>query len=349
MNHVVLSGYYGFDNAGDEAVLKSIITDLKALDNTLKITVLSNNPKHTKETYHVESKNRWKLKTVFKTLLEADLLISGGGSLIQDSSSKRGLFYYLGVIFMAKLLRKPVMIYAQGLGPIQDKFNRLMTGLIFSKANKITFRDEASKHLFDTISPRKKEVTIVFDPVLGYEKPSETNILMPSDKKRLLFALRDWPNLDKTELIKALEALSHDYELYLLPMHKGSDTAFAKSILDSVHFPLTILRDDYDLDKLMGLFGEVDAVIAMRLHGLIIGANQEKPLIALSYDPKCDSFMAMLGDKHIMPIEGLDSNALKKMIDTLFDNKPIYLTRLKDAKARAKSTAEIALKLMKKP
>ena len=92
MKTVVLSGYYGFDNAGDEAVCKSIISDLRALDPQLNIVVLSNQPEKTALTYQVSAVNRWKLLPILKTLKNADLLISGGGSLLQDVSSKYGLY-----------------------------------------------------------------------------------------------------------------------------------------------------------------------------------------------------------------------------------------------------------------
>ena len=42
--HVVLSGYYGFDNVGDDAILFSIIPSSEKDSGSIDITVLSNNP-----------------------------------------------------------------------------------------------------------------------------------------------------------------------------------------------------------------------------------------------------------------------------------------------------------------
>ena len=75
---IVLSGYYGFDNVGDDAILYAIIHSLKEYDPQVEIVVLSQNPKKTEEMYHVDSVKRWSIKEITKALKNADCLISGG-------------------------------------------------------------------------------------------------------------------------------------------------------------------------------------------------------------------------------------------------------------------------------
>ena len=95
---VVLSGYFGFDNVGDEAILFSIIRALRKLEPSVDITVLSNNPAETAATYGVETVNRWNIGEVRAALKSADGLISGGGSLMQDATSWKSIPYYSAVI-----------------------------------------------------------------------------------------------------------------------------------------------------------------------------------------------------------------------------------------------------------
>lgn len=349
MKHIVLSGYYGFNNAGDEAVLKSIVNDLYAQDLHLKLTVLSNQPKETMIYYRAQSINRWDIKALIKTLKEADLLISGGGSLLQDVTSPHGFLYYLGVIGLAKLLKVPVMIYAQGLGPLNRPLSRWLSGSVLRFVNYATFRDEDSLRLFNSLGHKMPEASLCFDPVLGYE-PQELPSLLgenTSGKKRLLFALRAWQGLNSDLFKKAIKALEDEYEIYLLPMHKGSDTHFAKLILHKTDTKAVLLRDDYSLDELMSLFKEVDIVVSMRLHGLIMAANQKKPILALSYDPKCDSFMKSLGDSNVLSIDKLTTENLIYRIKTL-KTTPDYLEKLNTYKQNAKRPAEIAVNLVKK-
>lgn len=347
MKHIVISGYYGFDNAGDEAVLKSIVTDLYLLKSDLKITVLSNNPKQTMIDYRVQSVSRWDFKAILKTLKEANLLISGGGSLVQDVTSAYGYLYYLGIIFLAKLLKVPVMLYAQGLGPLKRPLSRFLTGLVFRFANRASFRDEDSLALFKRLGKKMPLASLVFDPVLGYDKKEGEPILAEKTegKKRLLFALRPWQGLNPSLFAKAINALEANYNCYLLPMHKGSDTDFARLIL-SEGAKATLLPDELNLDTLLRLFSEVDSVIAMRLHGLIMAANQKKPILAISYDPKCDSFMKMLGEETTLSVENLTTDNLIYQIRTL-NETPLYLKNLETYKKEAKKSAEIALNLLK--
>lgn len=349
MKHIVLSGYYGFDNAGDEAVLKSIVTDLYEKNPQLKLTVLSNQPTKTMIDYRVKSINRWDFKALYHTLKDADLLISGGGSLIQDVTSAYGFLYYLGVIIMAKLLKKPVMLYAQGLGPLKRTLSKWLVGSVLRFVDEASFRDKDSLLLFQGLAKTMPKASLVFDPVLGYEKKETPAILNQDtkDKKRLLFALRPWPGINANLFTKTIEQLEASYEIYLLPMHKGSDTEFAQEILANTTIKATLLRDDYTLDELLTLFSEVDLVVAMRLHGLIMAANQNKPLLALSYDPKCDSFIEAIGEENSLLIDSLTTEKLCYHIKNL-STSPNYSENLEDYKKLAKKSAEIALSLIKK-
>ena len=348
MKTVVLSGYYGFDNAGDEAVCKSIISDLRALDPQLNIVVLSNQPEKTALTYQVSAVNRWKLLLILKTLKNTDLLISGGGSLLQDVSSKYGLYYYLAIILFAKLLKKPTMIYAQGLGPINLPFNRHISGLILKHVNQATFRDKESQALFESLGNNMPKSELVFDPVLGYTNKVDREMFVKDPhKKTLIFALRGWKNLSPSLFSHAIDALSEEYQILLLPLHLGSDDSFAKLIQKECQSPVEILKGNYTIDELMAIFSQADATIAMRLHGLIMAAAQKKPLLALSYDPKCASFMHMIGNPNSIDLDILTTENLIYHIKHHLFTAQTYQENLANYQQSAHESARIALNLLK--
>ncbi len=118
---LVLSGYYGFYNVGDEAILQSIIQALHEEDPTLELVVLSNDPDYTRKMYGVEAVNRWDIRAIYKEIKRSNGLISGGGSLLQDKTSIKSILYYTGIMRIARFLKKPYYIYAQGIGPITKK------------------------------------------------------------------------------------------------------------------------------------------------------------------------------------------------------------------------------------
>lgn len=163
---IVLSGYFGFDNVGDEAILFSIIRALRKLEPTVEITVLSNNPAETAATYGVNTVNRWNIGEIRSALKKADGLISGGGSLMQDATSTKTIPYYAGVIKLAQMAKVPVFIYSQGMGPINGKLGKWLVKSVFNKSAGITVRDEASYTLLREIGVRLP-VTVVPDPVVG--------------------------------------------------------------------------------------------------------------------------------------------------------------------------------------
>ena len=121
MSDIIISGYYGLGNSGDEALLKSIISDLKSIDPQISITALSGNTALTRRLYGVKTVNRFNLFSVYRQMRKAKLLLSGGGTLIQDATSTKSLLYYLTIIFMAKKMGLKVMLYANGMGPIKEK------------------------------------------------------------------------------------------------------------------------------------------------------------------------------------------------------------------------------------
>ena len=148
VRRVVISGYYGFRNSGDEAVLKSILFALEeeGAEQGIQIVpiVLSGDPAATREMYGVESVHRMRLGEMLRAIRGSDGLISGGGSLLQDATSAKTIPYYTGVLKLAQLLGKPTFIYAQGIGPVNRRWmDRLIRG-VMRRSAYVSVRDEGS-------------------------------------------------------------------------------------------------------------------------------------------------------------------------------------------------------------
>ena len=142
--HVVMSGYYGFSNAGDDAILEAIQQAIHEASDHISVTALSNDPELTRRQYGLEAIPRFRVWKVFSALRRCDALLSGGGSLLQDTTSTRSLRYYLTVIRCAHRLGKPVMLYANGIGPVRRPANRRRVKRVVEQATLITLRDHSS-------------------------------------------------------------------------------------------------------------------------------------------------------------------------------------------------------------
>ena len=177
---IVISGYYGFKNSGDEAVLKSILTALEqegqAAGVDINPVVLSIDPEWTSAAYGVKSVHRMKLGEVRQAIKDSDGLISGGGSLLQDATSPKTIPYYLGVLKIAQWLGKPTFIYAQGVGPVNRKLFYPMIRSIFRKCTYISVRDIQSGELLQSMGISGEAVHVVPDPVMGLPLPAGEGI-----------------------------------------------------------------------------------------------------------------------------------------------------------------------------
>ena len=124
MVNILISGYYGFDNIGDESILRTLVSSLREHIPDCSLTVLSHNPTSTREKYGVEAVDRMSPMAILRAVKKCDMLISGGGSLLQDVTSSKSLHYYLSIIRCAEFFHKKVFIYSQGIGPIDRPSNR---------------------------------------------------------------------------------------------------------------------------------------------------------------------------------------------------------------------------------
>jgi len=298
---LLLSGYFGFGNLGDDAILYSMVNRIRAQRKDCEITVLSNCPKDTTQELGVTAVNRWNLKDVISAIRGSDVFISGGGSLLQDITGVKSLLYYLGLIWLAEKLNKKVMIFAQGLGPLTGKTSRSQTAKILRKVDVITVRDKDSAELLNSIGVTK-QVTITADPVLALANENrqflshETKILSEfklDSEKLIVVCPRTWKdNAFLDPLAEALSVLLSDgYQVCLVPFHVPGDLVFCQTIAASIGQDVVIIDRQVDLKEVAALFSQAELVIGMRLHSLIIAAALGTPMVGISYDPKVEAFL----------------------------------------------------------
>ncbi|ERN52000.1 polysaccharide pyruvyl transferase CsaB [Alkalihalophilus marmarensis] len=291
---LVLSGYYGFDNVGDEAILFSIISALREQQPDIKLTVLSNQPEKTAETYQVDAVDRWKLKDVSAAIKRADGVISGGGSLLQDKTGNRSVVYYSGIMWLAKLHKKPFFVYAQGIGPVSKGFNQKIVKSTVSKSSLLTVRDHESEELLKQFGVTK-EIKLVPDPVLGITRPNGSE-QAEGEIKRIAVSVRDWPSEYpfKEEIAKGLDQVAdRGYMIRFIPMHGEHDHNASKDVAELMRHDADIMPHDGEIQEKIQWIEDCDLLVGMRLHALIFAAVVDTPFVALSYDPKIDSFASL--------------------------------------------------------
>lgn len=323
---IVLSGYYGFRNSGDEAVLKSILLALQEEGLTsgvdIKPVVLSIDPAWTSRTYGVESVHRMKLGRVRKAIKNSDGLISGGGSLLQDATGLKTIPYYLGIIKLAQWLGKPTFVYAQGIGPVQRKMFYPLIASVLRRCDYLSVRDTESAALLREMGVRGKEaVQVVPDPVMGLTlEGDDSEASAPEVLPIVGVSVRFWnkARTDLTQLAEGLALLCRRRPLHIrfLPFHIPGDDEASRFVLkqlgnvEELGCTVSIASEVEHPQEMLREVSRCSLLVGMRLHSLIYAASQQVPLLGVSYDPKIDHFLGRISSVPVGTTEELDPRIL---------------------------------------
>lgn len=307
MYNILISGYYGFDNIGDESILRAVVNGMRARVPDCKLTVLSHDPAATREKYGVEAVDRMAPLDILRAVRRCDMLISGGGSLLQDVTSSKSLQYYLWIIRLAKHYRKKVFIYSQGIGPIDRAANRRAAAKVLRTVDGIVVRDERSANLLEEIGVPRDKVVITADPVLRMPRVDKSRGAAALEKagvpeKRALtvgWAVRerDVNSAFVAEIRKSILWLKEHYgaESVLIPFHYEEDLAVCRAIAERTDGAAVCLQEKYLSEDMLSVIGNMDILAGVRLHSLIYAAIMGVPMIGISYDPKCTAFLRSVG------------------------------------------------------
>lgn len=291
MKRAVLCGYYGKGNGGDEALLAAV---LQMLPDSIMPIVLSGNPEETQKRYGVQACDRMSAFAVLNALRQSELLIWGGGSLMQDATSAISPLYYAGLMGMAQQMGLKTIAWAQGIGPLRRRVTRQLARRVFQNCTAVSVRDRASAEL---LTEWQVPFTLAPDPVWALASQPVPG-LWDLPAPRVAVALRSHPLLTPARLQVLTQALV-DFQkatetcILLIPFQPAQDLAIAEAIQPQLPGVSKILTLD-DPQQLKGVFQGVEMAIAMRLHGLIMAAAAECRCFALSYDPKVSQLMADL-------------------------------------------------------
>ena len=307
MYNILISGYYGFNNIGDESILRTVIDNLREKLPDVEITVLSQSPAQTAEKYGVKAARRMNLWDILRSVRRCDMLLSGGGSLLQDATSSPSLLYYLFLLRLAQLLGKRTFIYSQGIGPISGRRNRRYTAYVLSRADGIVVRDGKSRDLLLELGVPEGLIHVTADPVLRVRAPGPElgrNILAeegcPRQEGRLTvgWAVKSRkPNKDfLREVEKCILWLREEYgaDSVLIPFFHDEDVGICQAVAARLAGQAGCLRKKHLSEETLSIIGCMDVLVGVRLHALIYAAVMGVPMIGISYDPKVDSFLASI-------------------------------------------------------
>lgn len=360
---VIISGYYGFRNIGDDAMLLAVINNLRLYKDDIRLMVLSRDPAETKMTYGVDSINRVNLLHIFRIMKNARLFLYGGGNIIQDNTSTRSLLYYLSTIWMAKKRHMQVMFYANGIGPLNKSANKKLTQKTLNQVDVITLREKLSIQELEALNINKPRIEVTADPALAISACSleeADNIFLkegiPSSGPYIGFSVRKWQGHEKyVEIIaQVADHLSCKYcvKPVFVPMHYPDDLYIIENVVSKMKEKGFIIKNKYSVEQTLGIISKMDMFIGMRLHALIFAASLSIPFIGLVYEPKIKGFLEYIKQPSAGDVTGLNLNNLKEMAEKVWENKleikKQLETNVEVLKDKALENARIAVELIRR-
>ena len=304
----VICGAYGMENAGDEAVLAAITAELRRTEREIPVTVLTRRPAAAARQYGVKAVHPLRVLRWMWAMRRAKLFLSGGGSLLQDVTSRRSLWFYLLTIRLAKGLGCAVQLYGCGIGPLLRESSRARTAEVLNAcADVITLRDGDSAALLAGIGVTAPQVLVAADPVLSL--PSAQG-----ERERAAgLVLRDWPGF--RERMPAFAAgARYLWERYrrepVLFCFAPEDREPARALcamLEAMGVPASVSVDNRRI-------GRMSLVLSMRLHGLVFALRDGAPAAGVSYDPKVDAFCREAGFP-CLALADVTEDTLRGLID----------------------------------
>ncbi|MGB3368660.1 MAG: polysaccharide pyruvyl transferase CsaB [Acidaminobacteraceae bacterium] len=348
MSKFMISGFYGAGNVGDEAILEAMLTRITNNHKDAECFVISKNQRATKSDHNVETIGRNDFSGFFKHLLSTDVLISGGGSLLQDVTSKKSLAYYIGIIFSGVVFRKKIMLYSHGIGPINSKKYRKLVGFLLNRVDYITVREEKSKIDLIAMKVKSEKIYVTADPVINFDLANidsrdtiidmfnldkEKPIIGISIKSRCIVSTEEKLNEFRDMLVK----LSNKYNIILLPFYFNEDIKvieevmnyeFINKIKNDDNLNIVALDKEASYSEIIEMVCALDILVGERLHSLIFAAAAEVPLIGVSYDPKIDYFLESIKCQSLFKASNFDCSLLLNEIENLYENRIAFKEEL---------------------
>jgi len=362
---IMLSGYYGYANSGDDALLDAVIKALRRERDELSILVLSRNPHETMRDYGVFSIHRLNFFRVRRYMKRTRLLVYGGGSHMQDNTSTRSLVYYTFLIHMAKFMGLRVMLYGNGIGPLAGTRNAQKARRALDVCDYISLRDPESLEYMKTLGVTNPNVALSIDPVFSLDteditkdKISEneelSGIFAAQQTRYFIISLRPWQYNEPNFIEKMAEVIDYTAEKYnlvpiLVPLQQ-MDTIVLRETAKRLACKHIFLKRVFGYKTIMAIIARAEFAICMRLHALIYAAGAGLPIIGLVYDPKVANFISYLNETSYVSTSNLDTAKLKGMVDEITQNPDAAKEKIITARERLRSLsgqdAKVAVSLL---
>lgn len=261
------------------------------------------------------------LKDSYRRLREVDLLlISGSNQFLDNFGGPMGFPYtLLKWSVLAKLAGCKLAFVSVGAGPIDALSSRLMVRLALLFSDYLSFRDESSKRLIETVGLRGRG--LVYPDLAHGLLPEEAPLPRDIDAKpeRPTVGINPMPMYDSRYWCVADDRKYRDYvgrlaEIAAALQQGGyplfffatqpKDENVIHDVLDSLEMTSggvvdreKLIRRSDSVSGIMRVFGSADLIIATRFHGTLLALLAERPVLGVCYYRKTRDLLREMGQE----------------------------------------------------
>jgi polysaccharide pyruvyl transferase CsaB len=307
IKRITLAGYYGEGNLGDDALALGFLTGLRSQD--VVVTALSGNPEGTQRALGIRAIARKNIGAINDELKTTDVLVFGGGGLLQDATSLLSLKYYTHLIHTAKKLGKKVALLGQGIGPVNSYLGKRAAAGALALCDLVCVRDAQSLQTARSLGANRAELTA--DLAWLVPSAAEADAFQLGAMKSIAVSARPWARHKVADVFGEFGRMlfQNGYVPVLVEMDRTMDGVILDTIAKKHGGRAPDIRNVAAPQDMLSRISRMHGMVAMRLHAGILAAKCGIAPLMVAYDAKVSSFAQMMGLPFVQ-LDGLSSNRL---------------------------------------
>lgn len=308
--------------------------------------------------------------------LDTDLIISKGGGFLNDFYTPGNLGHFWGLYF-AKMLGKPVCIYAQSIGPLNKPFYRWIARTVLNKVDLITLRDRESKEVLDSLGVIRPPIYIVTDAAFSIDlhdekmlqnKHLESKFLPTAKRLKVSISVRKWAFYERknghenyiSAVAKLIDWLILKQQAQVIfastctgfAGYHNDDRVIAHEVISHMEYVVkrnpTILYGEYTPQELSHFYGMMDLHVGTRMHSNILAMLSGTPVVAIQYEFKTRGLMELFAlEDYIVNINNITADSLIYLVKKALEQKSYIKFQINNNLPGIKKESEKPAKLIK--
>lgn len=346
---LLVAGYFGCGNLGDDAILLGFLEGVR--DRNVQLTVMSGYPEETHRLYGIRCIPRKDNQSFQDELTRCDALVFPGGSIFQDVTSVASVSYYAGLVAKAKKAGKKVVMLGQGVGPLTNFLGKRLAAGAFNSADVIAVRDAASVQTLKALNVKHTprvcgDLAFLLPKPAGQEESASFSV---GDMRTIGLAPR--PFGKHKEIVQMFGELCRLlYQNNLMPVLIEMDREHDHQLLDDIEKSqggkVPSIRKVTTPMQLQQRLSRMECIIAVRLHAAILATTVGVLPFMVSYDPKVSAFAASLNLPSPPGLTGMTATRLFETFMGFYKERERHLATIDRRREEMKRLAELNIQIL---